>query len=154
VGGFNGHVGNYTLHVNLDASLPNDNCASPMIIGTGTFGGTTCGATNDGSASCGFSATSPDLWYSFTAACTGRLVLDTCGSALNTVLSVHNGCPGTTGNEIVCNDDCVGGACSGSAQSCLSVAVTSGATYLIRVAGYAGTSGSFTLNVGLAPPVN
>jgi hypothetical protein len=154
VSGFNGNSGAYTLHVVLDAGLPNDACASATVIGTGSFSGTTCGATNDGSASCGFSAATPDVWYSFTPTCNASLNLDTCGSGFDTVLSVHSGCPATTINELACNDDCIGGGCFGTVQSCLSLPVTAGNTYRIRVAGYNGAIGAFTLNVALAPPVN
>jgi hypothetical protein len=153
MGGFNGASGAYVLHVILDAGLPNDSCASATPIGIGTVNGTTCGATNDGSASCGLSAASVDVWYSFTPSCTGTLLVDTCGSGYDTTLSVHSGCPGTSSNELACNDDCVGGGCGGL-QSCLSVAVTGGTGYLIRVSGFAGANGSFTLHTGLTPPNN
>ncbi len=151
VGGFNGISGAYVLHVVLDAGLPNDNCASATTVSTGTYIGTTCGATIDGTASCGISTGSPDVWYAFTPNCNASLILDTCGSSYDTVLSVLSACGGA---ELACNDDCIGGACAGFTQSCMSVAVTSGTTYRIRVSGYLGSSGNFVLHVGLAAPVN
>jgi hypothetical protein len=57
-------------------------------------------------------------------------------------LSVHTGCPGTSANEIACNDD----AC-GSFDSSITIPVTAGETYLLRVAGFSGQSGDFTLTL-------
>ena len=131
-----------------------DNCSIAIAIGAGTSSGTTAAATNDGSASCGASATSPDVWYKYVATGTGTMTVDTCAAAsFNTVLSVHAACPGTTGNEIACNDD--NAACgSGSTRSYLTVPITAGNTYYIRVAGYNGATGTFTLTltVDSAPP--
>jgi hypothetical protein len=122
------------------------------------------GSGADGSTSC--TSTNGDAWYQFTAPCNGILALTTCGSSdlggtdagIDTVLSVHTGCPGTSSNEIACNDDAPSGnwpdACGlfgnlGLARdSALRVGVTAGQNYKIRVASY-GTSatGLFVLNV-------
>jgi hypothetical protein len=154
VGGFNGVSGVYTLNIVLDAGLPNNACASAIAITGGTYSGTTCGATPDGAASCGISNGTSDVWYAYTPTCTGILSLDSCGSSFDTVLSVHTACPGAAANEIACNDDCAGGNCAGGLPSCLSVSVTAGTTYYIRVSGFLGEVGNFVLHVGLAPPTN
>jgi hypothetical protein len=123
-----------------------NSCSTATVIGEGTFMGTTVGSTNDGSASCGSSSTSPDVWFSFTAQQNCTLAVDTCGSGYDTVLSIHTGCPGTSSNQLACNDDSCG------LQSRVSISATGGATYLIRVAGFNGQTGAFTLNVSCAAP--
>ena len=145
--------------------LGNDDCVDAEVIGEGTFNGTLVGATNDGSASCGASAANPDVWYEFTAPCNGVLHANTCGThdaggqdtGIDTVLSVHSGCPGTTGNQLDCNDDWPGGsdptACSGTntginRDSAVAVPVTVGETVFIRVSKFGGSAvGPFILNV-------
>ncbi len=123
------------------AYAQSNSCASATAIGTGTFGGDTSAATNDGSASCGESGTSPDVWFRYTPSQDCVLQIDTCGSAYDTVLSVHSGCPGTAGNELACNDD------SCALGSAVVLPGQANATYLIRVAGWQGATGAFTLNV-------
>jgi hypothetical protein len=111
----------------------------------------------DGSAVCGTSGASPDVWYSYYAPCSGTLVLDTCGSTYDTVISVHSGCPGTSANQIGCDDDAGSfGPCAGSLQSYLSVPVTGGTSYLVRVSGFNGKSGNFVLHANFngGPPAN
>jgi hypothetical protein len=125
---------------------PNNNCANAIAVTTGTYTGSTANATRDGSASCGSSSTTKDVWYKHTAPRSGTLRVNTCGSGYDTVLSLHSACPGTTSNQLTCNDDCGGSPCGGVA-SCISRSVTSGVTYYIRVSGYNGASGSFTLSV-------
>jgi len=138
-----------TISISGGGGVPNDNCANAIVVTSGTYTGTTVGATRDGSASCGSSSTTPDVWYKYTAAKSGTLKLDTCGSSYDTVLSLHSGCPGTSSNQLKCNDDCGGSPCGGTA-SCFSRTVTKNVTYYIRVSGYNGATGNFTLHV--TPP--
>ncbi len=122
----------------------NDDCSSAIAIGNGSFSGTLIGATNDGSAVCGNSNSNGDVWYSYTASCTGTFEVDTCGTndiggvdqGTDTVLSLHSACPGTSGNQILCNDDFAAGECSDAGDtrdSALSMPVVAGQTVLIRV---------------------
>ncbi|MFH1419477.1 MAG: NF038122 family metalloprotease, partial [Planctomycetota bacterium] len=68
--------------------LPDNNeCSSATEVGNGTFGGTTAFATNNGSASCGLSNSSPDVWYTWTSGPSGTLIAETCASAYDTVIS-------------------------------------------------------------------
>ncbi|MEK6677313.1 MAG: PQQ-dependent sugar dehydrogenase [Planctomycetota bacterium] len=120
-----------------------DDCIDAPLVCPGSRMGSTTGSTNDGSASCGDSVTSPDIWYRYTPETTGTLSIDTCSSAnFDTVLSVHSGCPGTLGNEVGCDDD----GC-GNSRSSLSVPVTQGSEYFVRVAGFQGATGDFTITV-------
>jgi hypothetical protein len=133
-----------------------DNAVDARPIRPGiTYTGTTVGATNDGAASCGYSETSPDVWYSYTPAANGQLTISLCDSAYDTVLSVHTQAPGTIGNELACNDDFCG------IQSQLALQVYAGFAYYIRIAGYGGTMGGFTIDltgpasaIPLAPDCN
>lgn len=122
----------------------NDYCADALIVSDGTYYGNTDDATNDGSASCGSSSSTPDVWYRYDASGSGTLYVDTCASTdYDTVLSIHSGCPGTSSNELDCDDD----GCSGTNKSSLSVSVSAGQSYYIRVSGWSGATGSFVLDV-------
>ncbi len=124
----------------------NDSCATPAFLGINTAytAGTTVGATNDGSSACDM--TGRDLWYRLAMPCYTScgpltLKLDSCGSAIDTVISVYTGC-GTV--ELACNDDCGGTPCVGPG-SCLTLnGVAPGSILLVRVSDKGiGAGGSF-----------
>ena len=97
-----------------------DDCiAAETVCPNVTYYGSTSGATNDGSASCGDSNSTADVWYYYDTTGYGSATISLCDSSYNTVLSVHSGCPGTSSNELGCNDDWCG------SQSRLSVSVQS-----------------------------
>ena len=139
-----------------------DDCGSATPIGVGQYLGNLAGATADGAATCG--SGQPDVWYSFTAPASGALRVTTCSThdrlapdaGPDTVLSLHTGCPGTTNNQVACNDDWPTGECPVCGDldtgQRLDAAVTGqvsvGETVLIRVARN-GTSGdtNFVLSV-------
>ncbi len=148
VSGSNGESGYFGLDLACAAVAPNDDCANATAISDGTFTGSTLLATNDGDASCGDSGLSPDVWYAYTATCTGTASFDTIGSSFNTVLSIHDDtmCPGSFLNELACNDD------SGGPQSALSLQVTQGTVYRIRIAGNNNAIGEYVLNVFCLDP--
>jgi hypothetical protein len=86
------------------------------------------------------------------APCTGNLVLNTCGSDYDTDISVHTGCPGNASNQIACDDDAfANGPCPNTLQSYLSVPVTSGNAYLIRVSGFNTATGNYVLSIHQQP---
>lgn len=133
------------LSARSPAPAQSDACATATVIASGDYAGSTSAATNDGSASCGSSSTSPDVWYRFTAASDVRLTVDTCDSGYDTVLSLHSGCPGTSSNELVCNDD------SCNLGSRVQTDLTAGQSVLIRIAGWQGQTGAFNLHVASGP---
>ncbi len=141
VAGFQGASGPFTLTVTPVAGVEGDDCADAIEIGDGVWAGNTAQATNDGDATCGSSSSSPDVWFSYTAAADGLVDIQTCGTTWDTVVSVHTACPGTTANELTCNDD----ACA--LQSRVLIDAQAGQSYLIRVAGFQGATGPFTLSV-------
>lgn len=128
----------------------NDACANAFVIGPGETGGTLLGASVDGATNCvGFQRR--DVWYRYTAPCAGVLRVDTCGSqaqyAIDTVLSVHSGCPGNGTNQLVCNDDSGDPSCGGILDSSVSLLVAAGETVRIRVASFDGAELPFRLNL-------
>jgi hypothetical protein len=137
--------------VTILPARPNNNaCIDAIPVSAGTVLGTTVDSTMDGASDCGFpSGQGPDVWYSYTATCSGPVTFDTIGSNLlaggitDTVLSLHtNSCPSNVGNQLACNDD--GG---GNLMSSITYNVVRGTTYKIRVCGYNGRIGTFQLNV-------
>ncbi|UCG31630.1 MAG: hypothetical protein JSU68_08170, partial [Phycisphaerales bacterium] len=123
----------------------NDDCADAIVVCPGAYSGSTTSATNDGSSSCGDSASSPDVWYSYTPLTNGSLTASLCsGTAYDSVLSIHSGCPGTSANDLGCDDD---GCGSTGGPSTVTISVTTGNTYLIRVTGWSGSVGDFTLTI-------
>ncbi|MCP4593703.1 MAG: Zn-dependent exopeptidase M28 [bacterium] len=109
------------------------------------YGGSTTGANSDGSSSCGTSSTTADVWYSYTPESSGTATFALCdGTSYDAVLSVHAVCPGASGIDIDCDDDGCGPT---GGPATVTTGVTADDTYLIRVTGYNGSSGAFTLRV-------
>lgn len=122
----------------------NDDCEDAIPVEpNGQVAGTTLEATPDGTASCGSSDSSPDVWYTLTSDIDCTATAETCSEGAgctdyDTVLSVHDGCP-PGGGEITCNDD----ECS--LQSRVTWEAVAGQTYWLRVSGFSGAAGDFTL---------
>jgi subtilisin-like proprotein convertase family protein len=142
-----GYIDNWWIKVYYTAvpAPPNDDCADAIAVADGVpYAGSTVGATQDGSSSCGFNDTL-DVWHSYTAPVTGTAIISLAGSTFDTTLALFDGCGGT---ELACNDDdCV------SLQSEIITVVAEANTYLIRIAGYNGEAGSYTLTVTTSPCV-
>ncbi len=138
------------LMVSLGLGVPpdNDNCANARDVGNGSHVGTNADATTDGTASCGFLNVpgSKDVWWRYTAPVTGSVIINTCGSIaspqFDSVLNVFDECGGL---ELACNDDTFLAECF--FQSQVELSIVQGETYLIRVAEYAGRTGSILLNI-------
>jgi hypothetical protein len=125
-----------------EAVLANDECSGAIeVLVDSTFNGTTIGATGYSVSSCGY-LDMIDVWHKFTPTSSGVFVVSLCGSDFDTTLLILDGCSGTA---VACNDDgCV------SFQSELSVSMTGGEVYYIRIAGYNGTIGNYSLIVSEA----
>jgi hypothetical protein len=129
------------------ARAQTNNCADAPFVGLGTYNGSTTGMTDDGDATCGSSANTRDVWFKYRADEDCLLLASTCdGANYDTVLSAHSACPGTEGNELACNDDACG------LQSTIGVRLSAGETTWIRVSGFAGAFGSFTLSLTCREP--
>lgn len=146
VGGTGGASGAGVLNIAPPVCAPtgpaNDNCANAITLSDGVpVEGSNVGATNDGTASCGSSGSSPDVWFAYTPASSAQVTVSTCGTAsFDTVLSIHSACGG---GQVACLDDTTG--CAGYTTR-LVASLTGGVRYLIRVAGYNGATGSFTVS--------
>ncbi|MBI3843183.1 MAG: HYR domain-containing protein, partial [Planctomycetes bacterium] len=152
--------GNLTAHLNCVVPPPaNDDCASATIIPGSASGiisytntldtrGATTAAT-DPLQSCTFGSpgqNSRSVWYSWTPNCNRHVVIDTCTSTYDTVLSVSTGaCAALT--EVQCNDD--GGGTCGGLQSGVAFDATAGTTYLIDITNFGATGAGGTLTLHL-----
>ncbi|MFN0137576.1 MAG: immunoglobulin domain-containing protein [Phycisphaerae bacterium] len=160
VGGYNALTGTGTLTITGPGCGPqppiNDACANAIWLPMGSaVTGTTLLSTNDGTANCGQSTTSGDVWYKYRPTAAGTVTVTTCGSvgSYDTVLSVHTGaCGSLTQISGACNDDTCGLL---STTTFTAVAYN---TYYIRVAGYQGATGNFSITVtggaGVIPASN
>jgi hypothetical protein len=92
-----------------------------------------------------------DVWYAWYPTCSGNIVMDTYGSTFDTILSVHDDCP-EPGNDhtVACNDD---GFAAPERASLVTFNFNAGQRYLIRITGYNGAMGDYTLRINdFAPP--
>lgn len=128
-----------SLVVGVAGAQPaNDNCATPNTVsGTGFIVFDNCQATTgtEGQGNVGCSPTGDDtiyrdLWYCWTAPCTGVATVSTCTlTTADTKIAVYDGCacPGAGLGAIACDDN----ACD--LQSEVTFDVVCGRQYLIQV---------------------
>lgn len=136
--------GSLPLHV----KPANDLCAEAQPVGDGVVAFTTVNAVTDGPdepAACsqyGDSQVGSDVWFRYLASCTGTLSAALCGSGYDTRLAVYDGwiCPASS-PPLACNDDACG------TQSQVSLPVTAGQDYLIRVGGFFDARGTGQLSL-------
>jgi hypothetical protein len=143
VGGYNGAAGTFVLDVSQYPA--NDACLDAVTVGNGANGPfSTLGASTSFGWPCAQGGS--DVWFAWTATCTGWLVADTCNAArtFDTALEVFGGsCGGLV--SLGCNDD----ACE--LGSSLAVPVSQGQNYWIRMGGYHGQQGQATLTLACVP---
>jgi len=117
----------------------NDDCNDAIVVTEGVpYYGSTVGATEDWQSSCSYNDTA-DVWHSYTPNSPGLVTISLGGSTFDTTLAVFDPC---SRMELACNDD----ICDGL-QSEIMMNVTDANTYLIRIAGYDGDAGDYTLTV-------
>ncbi|MCK4790122.1 MAG: hypothetical protein KAV87_40665, partial [Desulfobacteraceae bacterium] len=124
---------------------PNDECSNaiPILYGV-SYHGSTISATGTDITVCTSNDTT-DVWHLFTPLVAGPYLISLQGSDYNTSLAVFDTCGGT---ELACNDDYYPGNVSRAI-----VDMVEGETYYIRVSGYNGSTGDYTLVVSLAADV-
>ncbi len=133
---------------------PNDECNAATLVNEGSIPFNSTSATASATAlpvSCDDGTGTQmqnDLWYIFTASCTGNMTISTCGTAnFNTRLAAYSlACP-PIGSLIACNNDSVG--CAGSTSS-MTFPVVAGNSILVRVGGVSG-GGTGTLTLTCTP---
>jgi len=151
-------------------------CSNALPINRGKLFGTLLGSSNDGCESSQSSCRSGDVWYSYTQPLNTPsddidMELFTCATqrsfGIDSVLSVHTGCPGKRNNEIIANDDwmlgqlpqaCFGTASPNNLDSALPLggvyALDPGETVVIRIAHHDDSvRGNFELRVLPEPEV-
>jgi hypothetical protein len=153
-----GATGAYVLSAtgsSLSQIPANDMASSPTNLGNGVSfaqSGSILAATAQSGepALAGLLATR-SVWFTYTAPATGRLVVDTVGSDFNSVLGVYSGTVGVFSSLklLAANDD----ISTGNFQSSVSLPVTSGATYIIKVDGRKSLTGSYTLRGTFSAPL-
>jgi hypothetical protein len=122
----------------LKAAPANDDCSAAIALTSDVpYNSTTVGATGSSESTCSFLDTL-DVWHRFTPATTGTILVSLCGSNFDTTLAIFDDCSGL---ELECNDDSCG------LQSALTMTMTGGQEYYIRVAGFGSDTGNYTLFV-------
>jgi hypothetical protein len=124
------------------AQLPNDHCSgAPFVAGQNIFGTNVGATTSLPSGNCGLMGN--EVWYRWIAPCTGFANASTCIAAtFDTVVAAWDGTGDCCGRTLVgCNDDSCG------FRSLVAFPVIQGTTYFVSVGGYAGATGTFTLDI-------
>jgi hypothetical protein len=156
VSGYVSASGNFQLNISQATQPPPNNACSAAIVVTPVtpmpIVFSNCLATTDGvGIPCGNLAN--DIWFKWTAPCSGSATIDTCGSSYDSVLAVYAStvCPPPAGSLVVCNDDSLSGTC-GWLSSRVTFTAAAGTTYTIRIGGYTGLTGCGKLNISMVPP--
>ena len=146
VGGYALEVGQGLLTVSCEGVQPppssKDDCQNAKPVGdVKNMAFTTANATSDGPALC---MTSPNIWYCYTATCSGNVTVSLAGSSYDTMLAVYDGCEcyPTADDLIECNDDA-----GNTYQSEITFAATVGDQYLIEIGGYGNDKGAGLLTI-------
>ncbi len=161
-------AGPFLLTVTCVPFEPNDSCAGaiPVFNGpNGPFNNTGTVLANDVgfSTPAGCNAGSlggHDLFYTYVPACDGTLTVSTCGGnnvnepgvLFDSQVTVYDTWTcGVGGTPIACNDDAGTPLCGLQGwEAQVSLTVTAGTQYLIRVAGFGSAVGSFNLTLTLS----
>ncbi|MBN1362058.1 MAG: trypsin-like peptidase domain-containing protein [Sedimentisphaerales bacterium] len=125
-------------------SPANDLCANAVTLQDGVaYQGSTVGATGDYETWCSF-YDMLDTWHRFTATRTGMVTISAESAEFDATLGVFDTCGGT---ELMCSDD----RCSDDPDPQITMRMTAGVSYYIRVAGYDYRTGDYSLTVTQAP---
>ncbi|UCD53501.1 MAG: trypsin-like peptidase domain-containing protein [Phycisphaerales bacterium] len=125
------------------AVVSHDSCENAIAVENGVpYRGTTAGATGDDETTCA-QADHRDVWYVYTAPHTSLATVTLACTTFDTTLAIYDGCGG---RELVCSDDTCG-----TTDSQLTLLMTGGTNYFVRIAGYRGQMGRYTLMVNQNP---
>jgi hypothetical protein len=139
--------------VSITGQIPpsNNSCSTATVASTGNTPFTTMGASTDGPdepSGCGFASPTQianDVWFKWISSCTGQATFSLCGSNFDSRLATYIGCPTVPGQFFGCNDN----FCGSSPQ--VTINVTAGTLYRIRVGGANGATGTGTLAISCVP---
>ena len=121
----------------------NDDCGNAIEVLNGVpLAGYNTGATGTDLTTCA-GVDDLDVWYYFVATTTNPISANLCEATYyyDTSIAIFDACGGA---ELACNDD---GCPTNGLQSTLTYVPAAAGTYYIRVAGFGGGSGNFTLSV-------
>ncbi len=125
------------------AAPTNDNFASatPLAGSSGSVSGSTVGATDQAAEPGGGSL---GVWYSWTPSVSGSTVFNTCsGTSFDSWVDVFTGSSLSSLSLVAAAD---GGCSAGSKESLAAFRADAGTKYWIRVGGFNGYQGTFTLS--------
>jgi hypothetical protein len=140
VDGSSGSQGLITLNYALDSTPPANDSFSAATLLSGASGvayGDNCNATREAGEPAAYGRT---VWWKWTAPSTGCYAFATFGSSFDTILEVFTGTALTYLNRVAYDDDT-----PALSQSRVRFIASAGATYYIRVHGYAGDIGDIQL---------
>ncbi|MBN2212004.1 MAG: trypsin-like peptidase domain-containing protein [Sedimentisphaerales bacterium] len=145
IAGWEQDSGNYTLTVNKE--IPgNDLCTNAWeAFAWSTYTGSTMFSTGTDITSC-TDGDYADVWYRFVAPYTGSYIITLEGSPYDTSLAVFSSC---SGGQLACNDD----VSPGVYWSELTISLTQSTSYHIRISGYGGWTGDYTMKIIPTCPV-
>lgn len=145
-----GAVTSSAAMLKVETIAANDQCSGALVISGMTYANAqyTTNATSIGDPVPGcVSGFGNGVWYQFTPAFSGQVVVDTFGSDFDTGLALYSGACGAL-TEVACNDD------TGGLTSQIAAGVSAGTTYYILAGGYSGYTGHLLIHLALtAPPV-
>jgi len=119
-----------------EPGVPNDDPNGAISIATNSSRTFDSQAATDGLPGC---ASGADLWYEYTATCTGQISFSVTGATFLPEIAIYQGsAPG--GAQLACET-----GVTGFVQT--EIVVTNGATYTVRVGAVGGAGGVGTLNV-------
>jgi hypothetical protein len=161
VDGKNRAVGAVSLHLSQSGYPVNDNFANAIVlVGVDGDFGAMSGSEDGSNVGATFEASEvkhakvvggTSIWYRWTAPAKGTLILDTSGSAIDTLLESSTG-PRIGKLQVVGFNDA---AAPGDPASHLMLRVSAGTTYNIVIDGKAGVSGDVHLDWSFVPtPLN
>lgn len=140
-------VGTFLLNTSRLAPF-NDDCPDSIPVGEGVHAFGTCTATTDGfgSPACTFFGSNQvgqDVWFNYTASCSGTATINLCGADYDSKIHVYTGadCPAPAEIPLACADDTCGNDPS------VTFAVTAGSTYKVRVGGFSTNTGSGMMTI-------
>ncbi len=144
----------------LQGARATDNFPGETVSGSGSVSRSSVGATAEVGEPTpnGTAAFQPlnTMWYSWTAASAGTLVVQTCsaaGTTFDTVLGAFTGNAVNALTQLAFNDDTAGCAVTvnGGYGSRVTLQVSTGTTYRIQVDGYGAATGTFLLQYAFTP---
>ncbi len=155
-GGDSGTLNSWSLTIDgsvpkcVPAGVPNDDCVNRIDAfdgdnpydTTGSTLDTTVQAPSDGNMQ-------TDIWYNYTATCTGTAVIGTCEGTAgpDTVLEVYDGCVCDLVMSTLAVDDDTSGCGVSGFSSEVAIPVVQGECYKIRLSGWNGSEVSGLLNI-------